>query len=122
MARIQLRDLVGVRCGDKGNISDITVFADDEVAYDALLAVLTPEVVKAHLGGLVAGAVERFEARNVLGIKFVCQEALGGGAPRSLRSDNLGKTMSGALLRLWVEVPDAVAAGAKRTERAPLVR
>jgi hypothetical protein len=122
MARIQLRDLVGVRCGDKGNISDITVFADDEVAYDALLAVLTPEVVKAHLGSLVEGTVERFEARNVLGIKFVCQDALGGGAPRSLRSDNLGKTMSGALLRLWVEVPDAVAAGAKRTERAPLVR
>lgn len=122
MARIQLRDLVGVRCGDKGDISDITVFADDDAAYDALLDVLTPEVVAAHLGSLVAGSVERFEARNVLGLKFVCQQALGGGAPRSLRSDNLGKTMSGALLRLHVEVPDEVAAGAKRTMRAPLPR
>lgn len=122
MARIQLRDLVGVRCGDKGDISDITVFADDDAAYDALLDVLTTDVVAAHLGSLVAGSVERFEARNVLGIKFVCQQALGGGAPRSLRSDNLGKTMSGALLRLHVEVPDEVAAGAKRTIRAPLQR
>jgi hypothetical protein len=122
MARIQLRDLVGARCGDKGNISDITLFADDEAAYAALLGVLTVDVVRAHLGSLVEGSVERFEAPNVWGIKFVCQDALGGGAPRSLRSDNLGKTMSGALLRLWVDVPDEVAANARRTQRAPLPR
>lgn len=122
MPLVQLRDLVGIRCGDKGDISDVTVFADDEEAYESLLDVLTPEVLKAHLGSLVAGRIERFEARNVLGIKFVCYDALGGGAPRSLRSDNLGKTMSGAILRLWVEVPDAVAAGARRRERAPLQR
>lgn len=120
MARIQLRDLCGVRSGDKGDISDLSLFADDDVAYEAIREVVTAEVVKAHFGDLVLGAVERFEAPNVLALKFVMHEALGGGAPRSLRSDNLGKTHGGALLRLWVEVPDAVAAGARRRERAPL--
>ena len=119
MARIQLRDLCGVRCGDKGDISDISLFADDPAAYEAVLSEVTPERVKAHFGALVAGPVERYEAGNVLALKFVLHQALGGGAPRSLRSDNLGKTHAATLLRMWVEVPDEVAANAKR-RRAPL--
>ena len=114
MARIQLRDLCGARPGDKGDISDISLFADDEAAYEAIKAEVTAERVKAHFGDLVHGDVERFEARNVLALKFVMQEALGGGAPRSLRSDNLGKTHGASLLRMWVDVPDDVAASARR--------
>ena len=121
MARIQLRDLCGARSGDKGDISDLSLFADDEAAYDALLTEVTAERVKAHFGDLVRGPVERYEARNVLALKFVMHDALGGGAPRSLRADNLGKTFGAALLRMWVEVPDAVAAGARR-RRAPVER
>ena len=121
MARIQLRDLCGARPGDKGDISDISLFADDEAAYEAIKAEVTAERVKAHFGELVRGDVERFEARNVLALKFVMQEALGGGAPRSLRSDNLGKTHGAALLRMWIEVPDDVAKNAKR-RRAPISR
>ena len=120
MARIQLRDLCGVRSGDKGDICDISLFADDEAAYEALLEVVTPERVKEHFGHLVRGPVERFEARNVLALKFVLHEALGGGA-RSLRADNLGKTMGASLLRLWVDVPDEVAASARRVP-APIER
>ena len=117
---MHLVDLCGARCGDKGDISDVTLFCDDDDAYDAVLAAVTPEVVARHFGDLVRGAVERYEARNVLAIKFVLRDALGGGAPRSLRSDNLGKTFSAALLRLEIDVPDAVAAGARRRDRAPL--
>jgi hypothetical protein len=122
MARIQLLDLCGARCGDKGDISDISLFADDEAAYAAIKGVVTAEAVKAHFGPLVHGPVERYEAANVLALKFVMYEALGGGGPRSLRSDNLGKTHAAALLRLWVDVPDEVAAGARRRQRAPLER
>jgi hypothetical protein len=122
VARIQLVDLCGARCGDKGDISDVTLFCDDDAAYDAVLDAVTPDVVAGHFGDLVRGPVERFEARNVLAVKFVLQDALGGGAPRSLRSDNLGKTFSAALLRLEIDVPDAVAAGARRRERAPIPR
>ena len=121
MAAIQLRDLCGVRSGDKGDISDLALFADTEAAYEAILDQVTAERVKAHFGDLVAGPVERFEARNVLALKFVMHDALGGGAPRSLRADNLGKTLGASLLRMVIDVPDDVAAGASR-RRAPINR
>jgi hypothetical protein len=123
VARIQLVDLCGVRSGDKGDTSDLSLFADDEAAYDAIREAVTAERVKAHFGDLVRGPVERYEARNVLALKFVLHEALGGGAPRSLRADNLGKTLGAALLRLEIDVPDDVAAdSARRGRRAPVNR
>lgn len=121
MARIQLRDLCGARSGDKGDISDLSLFADDEAAYEAIRAEVTAERVKAHFGSLVAGDVVRYEARNVLALKFVMYEALGGGAPQSLRADNLGKTHGASLLRMWIDVPDDVAASARR-RKAPIAR
>ena len=121
MARIQLRDLCGTRSGDKGDISDLSLFADDQAAYDAIRAEVTAARVKEHFGALVKGPVERYEAANVLALKFVMHDALGGGAPRSLRSDNLGKTHGATLLRMWIDVPDDVAAHAPRNgRRAPL--
>ena len=114
MAAIQLRDLCGTRAGDKGDIADISLFAYDEAAYDAIVRAVTAERVRAHFGSLVTGAVTRYEARNVLALKFVLRGALGGGGPRSLRSDNLGKTLGGALLRMEIDVPDEIAARAPR--------
>ena len=77
--------------------------------------------MKVHFGALVSGEVERLEAPNVWALKFVMQGALGGGGPRSLRADNLGKTLGGALLRMRIDVPDEVAADAPRNgRRAPL--
>jgi hypothetical protein len=93
-----------------------------EPAYQAIRSAVTAEVVKAYFGPLVKGRVERYEAANVLALKFVMHEALGGGGPRSLRSDNLGKTHASTLLRLWIEVPDDVAASARRRHRAPVNR
>ena len=119
VATIQLRDLCGARSGDKGDISDVSLFADDEAAYEAIRAEVTAERVKAHFGDLVQGEVLRYEARNVLALKFVMHGALGGGAPRSLRSDNLGKTHGASLLRMWVDVPDEIVANARR-RHAPL--
>ena len=55
----------------------------------------------------------------MLALKFVMHDALGAAAPRSLRADNLGKTFGAALLRMRIDVPDDVAAGASR-RRAPL--
>lgn len=118
-----LRDLCGVRSGDKGDRSDLSLFADDEAAYEAIRRVVTAEAVAEHFGDMVEGPVERFEVPNVLALKFVMHDALGGGGPRSLRSDNLGKTLGGALLRMVVEVPDEVAASSRRAgRRAPIDR
>ena len=119
MARIQLRDLCGTRAGDKGDISNIALFAYDGQAFDAIRAEVTAERVKRHFGSLVLGDVRRYEAANVLALNFVMERALGGGGPRSLRSDNLGKTLGGALLRMEIEVSDSVAATAPR--RRPVV-
>ena len=122
MTIVSLRDVCGVRSGDKGDISDLTLFADDAATYQALLEVVTVDAVRAHFGTLVKGRIERFEAANVLAIKFVLHDALGGGGPRSLRSDNLGKTLGAALLRLRVDLPDAIVnASPRRGRRAPVV-
>lgn len=121
VATIQLRDLCGARSGDKGDISDLSLFADDQAAYEAIRAEVTSERVKEHFGALVDGPVERYEAPNVWALKFVMYDALGGGAPRSLRADNLGKTLGAALLRMTIDVPDGVAANASR-RTAPLPR
>ncbi len=76
--------------------------------------------MKEHFGAPVQGTVVRYEVPNERALNFVLRGALGGGGPRSLRSDNLGKTLGGALLRLEVEVPDEVAAASTRGIRAPL--
>ncbi|MCP4433935.1 MAG: hypothetical protein GY812_00350 [Actinomycetia bacterium] len=123
MVRVCLRDICGVRSGDKGDRSDLTLFMDDDAAYDAVCAAVTPEAVAAHFGDLVAGDVERYEVPNIWALKFVLNDALGGGGPRSLRSDNLGKTLGGALLRLEVDLPeDVVANSARRGRTAPVDR
>lgn len=117
-ARIQLVDLCGARSGDKADISDLGLFADSPEAYEAICAEVTAARVKEHFGRFVAGDVERYEVPNIWALKFVMHEALGGGAPASIRSDNLGKTFGPALLRMWIDVPSAVAAAASR-RRAP---
>ncbi|MFN7151111.1 MAG: hypothetical protein ACK4V6_16740 [Microthrixaceae bacterium] len=123
MTQIMLRDLCGVRSGDKGDRSDLSLFADDLATYEAIRAEVSAERVAAHFGDLVGGPVERFEVPNVWALKFVMHQALGGGGPRSLRSDNLGKTLGAALLRMRIDVPDDVAeASARRGRRAPIDR
>ncbi len=113
MPRVQLRDLCGTRSGDKGDTVNIALFAYDPAAYEAIKQEVTAARVAAHFAGLIGGPVRRYEVPNVLALNFVAGAALGGGGPRSLRSDNLGKTLGGALLRMEIDVPGAV------TEQAP---
>jgi hypothetical protein len=121
MAYTRLREICGVRSGDKGDISDLSLFADDVETYDLVRREVTVERVRAHFGDFVQGEVVRYEAPNVLAVKFVMYGALGGGGPRSLRSDNLGKTLGAALLRLRIDVPDEILArSARNRRRAPV--
>ena len=114
MPRLRLYEMCGYRAGDKGDIANVALFADDTEVYEVIVREVTAERVKAHFGSMVAGDVVRYEARNVLALNFVMGGALGGGGPRSLRSDALGKTLGGALVRLEIEVPGSLA-----TRRAP---
>ena len=109
MARLALRELCGYRAGDKGDIANVAIFADDDDTYALIVREATADRVKAHFGAMVRGRVDRYEAANVRALNFVMQGALGGGGPKSLRADSLGKTLGGALVRLEIEVPDALA-------------
>lgn len=107
--RLRLRDLCGYRAGDKGDIANVALFAYDPEVYEVLRDRVTAEAVAAHFGWMVRGRVRRYEAPNVLALNFVMEQALGGGGPRSLRSDNLGKTLGGALVRMEIDVPARLA-------------
>ena len=58
MPTVQLRDLCGVRSGDKGDVSDLSLFADSAEAYEVIRAAVDADRVKAHFGDLVGGDVE----------------------------------------------------------------
>jgi hypothetical protein len=109
MPKLSLREICGYRAGDKGDIANVAVFADDDETYALIVREVTAERVKAHFGSIVRGRVDRYEAANVRALKCVMHGSLGGGAPRSLRADSLGKTLGGALVRLEIDVPEAMA-------------
>jgi hypothetical protein len=77
--------------------------------YELICREATADRVKQHFGTMVEGRVDRYEAPNVRALNFVMQGALGGGGPRSLRADSLGKTLGGALVRMEIDVPDSMA-------------
>ena len=106
---MQLRELCGYRAGDKGDIANVAIFADDDETYSLIAREVTSERVKEHFGSMVQGRVDRYEVPNVRALNFVLYGALGGGGPRSLRSDSLGKTLGGALVRLEIDVPASLA-------------
>jgi len=107
--KLALRELCGYRAGDKGDIANVAVFADDDETYALIVREVTAARVKEHFGEMVTGRVDRYEAANVRALNFVMQGALGGGGPSSLRADSLGKTLGGALVRLEIEVPGELA-------------
>ena len=105
MPIVQLAQVAISRSGDKGNISDLSLFANNSQIFEVLKKEVTEQRVKEHFAGLCTGKVERYEVPNVLALKFVLHDALGGGSASSLRMDNLGKSLSAALLRMKVDIP-----------------
>lgn len=103
MPRVLLAELAHARAGDKGNTVNIGLFPYREEDYQLIKEQVTAERVRQHFQGLVEGEVLRYEVPNIHAFNFVLRGALGGGASRSLRSDNLGKCFGANLLRLYVE-------------------
>ena len=104
MAQYLLKDLAHARSGDKGDVSNICIFARNPKHYEALKKVLTEQAVKDHFGPMVKGDVRRYEVDTLGGFNFVLYGGLDGGATQSLRLDTLGKCMASALLRLTVTI------------------
>jgi hypothetical protein len=57
---------------------------------------------------MIEGEVQRFELPNIGALNFLLHGALDGGGTLSLKTDAQGKVYSTALLRMVIEVPDAV--------------
>ena len=99
---MRLVDIAHARSGDKGDRADIGVFARNPADYAIIKEVLTAERVAEHFRGIATGAVEVWPLHNLWAIKIVLNNALQGNAARSLRSDNLGKCLAAALLRMEI--------------------
>lgn len=102
-----LRSLAHVRTGDKGDVSQISVIANDPAAYPLLAAALTPDRIAAHLCGLPIRAIDRYELPGLGALIFVLHGALDGGVTRSLALDPHGKTIGAQLLLLDVAAAPA---------------
>lgn len=102
MREIYLNQIAHGRSGDKGDTSNICVFARKPEYYEIIKREVTPEKVKEHFGDMVRGTVTRYEVPSLGGFNYVMTHALGGGATHSLRLDTLGKSMGSAFLRMRI--------------------
>lgn len=103
---IKLYDIAHARAGDKGNISNVSVWVYDAGDYALVKEQLTAQRVKAAFADLIRGKVLRYELDHLQGLNFVMHDALEGGVNTSLNLDSHGKSWSYLLLGLAIELPD----------------
>jgi len=108
--KVSLFKLAHARSGDKGDTANVGVIALKDEFYPLLVREVTADRVKAHFGAMVKGPVERFELPNLNALNFLLHGSLGGGGTLSLMTDAQGKTMSTALLRMDIDIPNEEAA------------
>jgi hypothetical protein len=106
--KIQLLKIAHARSGDKGDTANIGLIALKPEYYPVLVREATAERVKRHFAGICKGDVERFELPNLHALNFLLHQALGGGGTVSLKADPQGKTLSSALLRMEIEIEEAI--------------
>ncbi|HRD74332.1 MAG TPA: hypothetical protein PK264_00110 [Hyphomicrobiaceae bacterium] len=104
--KIPLHEIAHARAGDKGNTSNVSVWAYDPGDYPLIKAQLTADRLKAAFPGLIKGRVDRYELDHLHGLNFVLADALEGGVNTSLGLDSHGKSWSFLVLGLEIEVPD----------------
>ena len=100
---MKLREIAYSRSGDKGDISNICVFAYEEAHWETMRREVTVERVSAVFGKLVKGEIFRYELPGTSGLNFVMTQALAGGVSRSLRTDPHGKSYQSLILDM--EIP-----------------
>lgn len=101
--KIKLYDIAHSRAGDKGNTLTLSLIPYTIEDYTLLRNQVTAQAVKQHLSDIVSGEITRYELPNLPALQFVCQQALTGGVTTSLTMDTHGKSLSYALLEMWVD-------------------
>jgi len=89
---MKVYEIADTRCGDKGDVSNVCVFAKSDEVWELLRSRLTVSAVRDMYGELVKGDITRYEFPVLKGLNFVMTQALGGGVSMSLRVDPHGKS------------------------------
>lgn len=105
---VLLHALAHARSGDKGNHSNIVVFAYRPDLYPLLVAQVTPERVTDLFASRSPTAVRRYLLPKLHGFNFVLENVLDGGVNESLNLDMHGKCLSFLLLSMEVWVPQSL--------------
>jgi len=101
---VRLSEICWVRSGDKGDRSNIGLMAKTPEAFETIKKQVTAEKIRAHFKDWVKRDIKIYEMDNLQALEIVMDGALGGGATRTLRFDQTGKSMGNALLYMEIEV------------------
>ena len=82
---MRVGDIAVGRAGDKGDILDLTLVANDEASYALLAARLSADAVRKALNRVVPGPVQRYDIPGLRALKYVAPQALAGGVYATLR-------------------------------------
>lgn len=102
---IRLAEIAHARSGDKGNHANVGIIAYTPAGFEFLGRYLTEARLAEYLLPLRPRQVERFALPGILAYNFLLRDILGGGASRSLRTDNQGKVLSSAVLEMLIPEP-----------------
>lgn len=105
MGKIKLGEICHCRAGDKGDICNLGLIVYDQKDFPLIREKVTAEVVKQYFRAIVRGDVVRYELPQLGALNFVLHDSLDGGMSRSLRLDTAGKSLSGILLDLEIDLP-----------------
>jgi hypothetical protein len=104
MKTVLLHSLAHARTGDKGNRSSIGLVAYDPKHWPLLVEQVTEERVAALFADRRPSAVRRYLLPRLQAMNFVLDDVLDGGVNGSLNLDSHGKTLSGLLLTLEIQL------------------
>ena len=102
---VRVHDLAHARSGDKGNHSNIALFAYQPENYSILVEQLTEIFVANIFSSRQPTEVRRFLLPKLNGMNFLLKDILDGGVNESMNLDTHGKTLSFLLLSLELDVP-----------------
>ena len=105
---IPLHAIAHARSGDKGNHSNICLFAYRPEHYAILQAQVTEQSVAQLFSGRRPTAVRRYLLPLLGGMNFLIENVLDGGVNESLNLDMHGKALSSHLLSMLVYLPPAL--------------
>lgn len=106
MTRVLLHSLAHARTGDKGDCASISLIALDPSHWDTLVDQVTEARVAALFAHRRPVGVRRYLLPRLQAMNFVLEGVLDGGVNGALNLDSHGKTLSGLLLTLPIDLVD----------------